>query len=554
MRTSSVAFFTFWLSAWWVYAQPPGIESAEFVIEKERENKLPEASRTFEKVQFQPSWQRDTSLQRTLPFRFIEIRQSTLAPLSFSGQAQSYRPQSEPIETGTRLQLGFGNYTSPFISLQHTQLPSEELSYFVDFLHRSSGTGPTGDNKSADAYNRLHVGSRHRLHRSWMVAPTLRLERQGIHFYGYAPDQLETFDKKDLKQYLQSAEAEVHLQSINPKSALRVEAKPNLYFFGDRFAARELTFQLPIDFQYQQVRFWQAGLQTDWLYNRRTDSSRVLRHLVKLRPYFNWQKNNWQVQAAFRLTLDNDTSLNNAIQVYPDVSIAYHFLVDFTLRAGIRGDMQAVTLRSLTQQNPWLGKEIQLLHTHMPLDVYGSLQITPSPNWRIEPGFSIRLLQYQPFFLNQATDSARFQVVYNQQIMQQTQISLDASYRIQQKLHIELMAAFWNYQLNRNENTLTQAIHLPTWQLDGRIVWTPLPKWQWQWQSTFIGGIQAQRPGGQIDTLQPILDLSIYTHYQLSPAWGIFAQAANILSQSYSRYLYYPSRKLTFIGGLSYRF
>jgi hypothetical protein len=542
-----------WISN--LYAQSPsGIESAEFVIEKERENKLPPAPRSFERINFTPYWIKDSSFKNTPSFQIIELSLPTLAPLQVQTEPQKARISKEEVQSGTLIQGGFGNYGTPLLLLRHAQKVSDELSYHAAFTHRSSTTGPSGDNKSGDAYNQLRIGSRHRLHPSWLVKPSAGFERRGFYFYGYEPTQLESIQRDSIKQYLQRFDLEVDIQSVQLKSPWRIEARPSFYHFNDRFNAREQTFHLPLKMQYQKIRLWQAGLDVEWLYNRRTDSSRINRSLLQWRPYFQWQNEQWYLQAAARITLDNDSTLSSSLHIYPDVAMAYHFLVDFTAKVGVRGRMQANTLYGLTQQNPWLAPEIQLLHTHIPMEVYAGLQITPSPAWRFEPLVSVSWQQYRPFFVNSSLDSARFVVRYNTEMMQQSEVSLQAEYNNGRGFYWKLQGSLWRYALNNKETLLTEAYHLPTWAVNSRLSWLPLPKWEVQMQGQWMGGIRALRPDGSTTTLQALFDMGLYSRYQFNEHLGAFIQASNILGQSYSRYLYYPSRKITFIGGLSYRF
>jgi hypothetical protein len=538
-----------------LYAQSPtGIENAEFVIEKERENKLPPAQRSFERISFVPYWVKDSTFKNTPAFQIIELNLPVLAPMQPQVEAQPARIVKDEVQSGTMLRGGFGNYGTPLLVVQHAQKVSDELSYHANFTHRSSATGPTGDNKSADAYNQLRIGSRHRLHPSWMVKPSAGFERRGFYFYGYAPLQLESIRRDSIKQYLQRFDIDIEIQSVQSKSPWQITVRPAFYHFNDRFSAREQTFTLPLRLQYQKIRFWQAGLEAEWLYNRRTDSSRVKRSLLQWRPYFRWQKSQWDIQAAARLTIDNDSTLNSSLHVYPDLAVAYHFLVDFTAKAGVRGRMQANTLYDFSRQNPWLAPEIQLLHTHIPLEIYAGIQVTPTPAWRIEPQISISWQQYRPFFINSPTDSSRFVVRYNQEIMQQSELSLQVEYNNGRGLYWTLRGSLWRYALSDKETVLAEPYHLPTWAFNSRLSWLPLPKWEMQMQAHLLGGIQALRPDGSTANLDPVFDVGIYSHYQITRQLGAFVQASNIFGQSYSRYLYYPSRKITFIGGLSYRF
>jgi len=71
----------------------------------------------------------------------------------------------------------------------------------------------------------------------------------------------------------------------------------------------------------------------------------------------------------------------------------------------------------------------------------------------------------------------------------------------------------------------------------------------------FMGGLKARAPvTGQVEELDPILDISVGLEYLISKQASIFVNTYNVIGKEYERYLNYPSRQLQVIGGLSYSF
>ena len=70
-----------------------------------------------------------------------------------------------------------------------------------------------------------------------------------------------------------------------------------------------------------------------------------------------------------------------------------------------------------------------------------------------------------------------------------------------------------------------------------------------------MGGIKSRNPAdGAVIELDAITNIDIGLEYLISDKASIFGNAYNILGQSFQRYLFYGSRELQWVAGLSYSF
>jgi len=70
-----------------------------------------------------------------------------------------------------------------------------------------------------------------------------------------------------------------------------------------------------------------------------------------------------------------------------------------------------------------------------------------------------------------------------------------------------------------------------------------------------LGGIKGiNLQSGTTRELDTIFDVNVKVDYLFSPRFSVFLIGKNLVSQKYERYLNYPVRGLTAIGGITYSF
>ena len=90
-------------------------------------------------------------------------------------------------------------------------------------------------------------------------------------------------------------------------------------------------------------------------------------------------------------------------------------------------------------------------------------------------------------------------------------------------------------------------------QLDGSFLFAE--KFKVTVDAYLMGGIQAlNATDGSVIDLKSIVNLGVGFEYLISNSASLFVNGYNILGESYQRYLYYDSRELQIIGGVSFSF
>ena len=72
---------------------------------------------------------------------------------------------------------------------------------------------------------------------------------------------------------------------------------------------------------------------------------------------------------------------------------------------------------------------------------------------------------------------------------------------------------------------------------------------------TAMGGIKGiNLQSGTIRDLDAIFDLNIKVDYLFSPRFSAFVMGKNMVSQNYERYMNYPAKSISVLGGITYSF
>ncbi|MFM7487139.1 MAG: hypothetical protein ACKO13_09500, partial [Cytophagales bacterium] len=165
-------------------AQDQGeIQKVEFEIVKDREIKLPQASRNFDKVP-------PRAAEPTKP----EIGYS-FNNLSFS--TPDYNPAIRPLKVkqndriskiyGNYLSAGYGNFASPYLEGYATNKRDKNKFYGLKLFHRSFGSGPVGEGNSASSKTEIKAFGKV-VTSSLAARGFLMYENRGAKFYGTVPN------------------------------------------------------------------------------------------------------------------------------------------------------------------------------------------------------------------------------------------------------------------------------------------------------------------------------------------------------------------------------
>jgi hypothetical protein len=172
-------------------------------------------------------------------------------------------------------------------------------------------------------------------------------------------------------------------------------------------------------------------------------------------------------------------------------------------------------------------------------------------------GVDLRRQSNLHFFVNSYADTARFELVYDQEATV-FQFNSSVELSLTKKYILTTQFDFFHYNLSNQQ----VAWHRPTWILQLNNQYSPFKKLNLQANLQVMGGLQA-RGFGVIETkpvqaevvkLPALVDLQVNLDYAISSRLSVFVSGSNLLNRSNTRWMNYPVRGIQGVGGLSFKF
>lgn len=533
------------VSSFTAVAQSSGeLENVEIEIVKERKISLPEAERKFTKIAPQAS--EPISPPITYSFRPIEV-QLPLANLT----VRPLKLKQETIEEGHRGQLsaGYGNFASPYLEGYITSKSNAKRLLGAHAImdiwakgpvdKRNSGNGKYGISVFANSFNnQVKTGA------------YASFDQTFWHFYGYpegtsaeAEDVLQNFDRFLVGGNIANAS----------KGKVEYDLNGSFAYIADRFHAKESKIDLRSDAVYQIDDTKKLKVDASFLLLSRKDELMEAkpRNLLRVGGRYVFSPvENLLVEAGFGIVYENDT-VDKDFHVYPKLLAAYELNKTVRAKVSLSGDMNAVSLHSLSQENPWLAPNVNINHTNEVFALGVGLEAKLSSAIRSELGGSVSSLKNLYFYSNKAADPSMFELLYDKGNTERVNFYGQLEYAIAQRTSAGFRGDWFSY----NTDVLAEAWHRPTYKLTFDVSHNFYKKLKVSSSLITLGGMRAYDVDDlRAVTLKTAVDLSLRADYFVSETFLVFLQGANLLSSDYNIYLNYPVRGIQVRAGISWAF
>ncbi|MBC7447188.1 MAG: hypothetical protein H7330_03950 [Hymenobacteraceae bacterium] len=580
-------------------AQPGGrsdsrLEDTEIVIEKSRTNELPPASRNFEQLRIPPP----PPVKKEVKYDFRDFKIPD-RPLPVTPRPAPLRQETTTPVPGLYLEAGFGNYGTPYGRLGAHTKPSTNFRAGIDARHQSSSTGPV-DGKNSGGSNTAASAEGEFFSKAAAVGARAGFERSGTFFYGYAPARGERLKSKtdSLEQIHTRINAEVFLRTTDVKRPFQAEVVAGVRTWQNSDAEKETDINGRLNLGF--------GLDETNRFTIRTDVSNIsyesfakqTRMFGQSTLAFEHDGSRFDATLGAAVGYTNDT-LNQAkkFNVYPAVRISTEIIESrLVVFAGAGGGLERTTLYSLTRENPWLaGSRVEaplsaagtqplglaVADVNRQISLYGGLSGSPARAVRVLGRVSYNRFRNLYFYNPRAVDSVRYALTYavhpngsaagltgkpgdgdrtpeeDQPVTNLNihgEVTVDVGQKVQVAIKVD--ADTWT------ADSLRQPYHRPAYQASLTSSFAIGEKLRIAPEAYVIGssyglgsGLHPDATGArrlrQTDT---VIDVNLRADYQITPQFRIFALGQNLTGQNYQRFLNYPVRGLTVIGGLGYQF
>ena len=524
------------------------IEDTQVIIEKDKPLSLPKANRHYQPTEIDLVKYESSAIN----YDFSEVTYS----------AQNYNPSFDyrTFNSVNQQQLynnyikaGYGNFGSPLIEGQY--LLSYDDHYLKTFVkHLSFSKGPVREEESAFSQNQVRLQGH--LDGDISFDPYISWSREGFYFYGRdnEDDLLNPFVIDD-KIILQTVETgvgiDLNLEEVGMDLNPFFRSTINKISGGEKFNAESLL-------SLNGRGYWQALDKLKIGLGMRLDNLRYESQVLQKRTYFDinplltFSDLDLSIKGGLKLAFANDSTGSGAsTYFYPDVEVILNLIDGVTLYGNIDGGLQLTSLYDLSNENRYLENVLPFLNQNRKLGIGGGVRTKITDQFFLDASLGYDLIEDMPFFIHSGTDSSRFTVAYDSGSISRTKLMIGAGYFSGNVFSLNYNLTYYGYAMN----SLEAPWYKPNAEMNLLANYNLNDRFNFQFSTQLLTGITAPRAfDGSAQKLPAILDIGIGVEVKLIEKASVFADVRNLISKEYERYLYYPTRGISFKLGFIYRF
>jgi hypothetical protein len=521
------------------------LKSMEVVIDNERQISLPAASRNFSKVPPRPA--ENTRPPFTYDFKSFLFE---TPQISLSAKPLRLKAESKPSSFGGFVRAGYGNYASPMLEgyMNTTRDPNKLVGVHV--YHLSSGKGPVDDKNSGSGSSGVSLYGRS-LNEAIALSGKVSFDNRATHFYGYEPNT--PVNKKDIRQSFNRFKIGGELAN-SKNSDFDYTLGADLSFLSDKYDAQELGVDLKVGTGYTINENTRATVKFDYAVMNRKDNAvkGSARNLLRLTPSVKFTAlENLIFNVGFIAAFENDSIDEKKAHIYPDVSVTYPISPSVDFVGSLSGDMEKVSLQSLTNENLWLAPNVPLHHTNKTFDLQASIRARLGNKVGVNGGLSITNLKNWYNYVNTLGDQSKFEVQYDMGGVKRTNLFATLSYVQSERAKFMVRGDLFSYSADK----LSNVYHRPTYKLLMNGSYNIFDKIILSAELLAQGGMKAKDLAqDRTITLRDAFDANVKVEYLFSKTFSAFLLFNNISSNKYPIYMHYPVRGFQCIGGITWSF
>lgn len=540
-----------------VLAQGEGeIEKVEIEIVKNREVSVPQAARNFEKIPPRP-------VEPIKPEITYQFKNLSFNVPDYNPVIRPLRLKSESISKiyGNYVSAGLGNYGSPYAEAYLTNKRNKNKYYGFKFFHRSFMNGPVDDKNSASGNTNIRLFGK-AMTNTIAVGGFVSYENTAAYFYGYQPGTVT--DRSTIRQDYNIISAGGEIENSN-LSNFTYNLKGGYSYLTDHYSASESEVNLNFLSQYKIDANKRVIINGDYFLINRKDAllNPGARHIFKVKPAYQFSPiDKLSLTAGANVVVENDTiGKQNSLHIYPNLSGSYEVSPSVEGYAALTGDIDKVSLHSLSRENVWLNSNIGIFNTNRTLDF--SVGLRGKVGGKVSFGAGLSYATLKNFYYYQSGVGAlrsKFDVAYDNGNTQRLNFFGELGYS-NESFKLSARGDYFSYstsianQITGQNNFEKTALNRPTYRVAINSSYNIFDKVLISADFIAQGGIMALNlDTDKITSLTSAADLNCKANYFVSKQFSVFLNFNNILSSDYQLYLNYPVRGFQVMGGASWNF
>lgn len=462
---------------------------------------------------------------------------------------------------------GIGLYTTPLFEVYYNEGRSRNSSYGVKLKHFSSNGGLNDVGPSAYSDNHASIWGK-KFFKEHALDGSIFYDRNVVHFYGFDEDEIPdstVIHKDDVKQRFNYIGAQGGWKSYFKDSA-RVNHSINLRYYNlqDKYDAQENNVLFNARFsRYLNSELYALDFDADINGYKRVKrdghdhsyTNTILRFL----PHVSTQGKNFNVLVGLGIFVDATNTAK--FHFYPHAEFRYSLFDDLIIPyAGITGSKDRNGLKTLSDENPFIVSDLNLVNTNKKYDIYGGVRGTISSKSEFNAFVSYKKFKDHVFFIMDTLSllNNQFDVVYDE--LEQFTIGGELAYNDGEKLSLFTKAEVFSY----STKDLTEAWNLPSfkWTVGG--TYDMQNKLLIKLEVYMLGKRKAEsvipEDGDDLTqtsftrTLNPYFDMYLGLEYRYTKRLSVFLDISNLTATRYARWYRYPTQRVLLMGGATYSF
>lgn len=557
-RTSILSACIFFIGACGANAQPGGNLPAEQVeVIKAFDAKLAESN----KVELAPSLPAVDTSAKSLNYEItpksiaVEYPPPRIRPVAYETDQKELSEEYKAfVKLGGGLPSAFygeGAYNT-FVK----KSDAEAYSLGLNLLHHSADYSSGEVENQKFGLTKARGDGTYYLQSGAAVNAQIGYQSNRVHYYGYSLDPFNTVTDvpaNAVKQLFNTYDLAAKLfNGVKTAGDLNYSAGVQLYRHTDEFASKETGLRLDLG-----GTKWVAnkhsidvGVYSDFTWYRDTQAIAQSLHNFGLLPAFTYHGSIFKIKIGGKILSSNDE-----FELFPDAELVLNLTGnELALFAGVSGDLQKNTFRSLSNYNPYI-------HTRFAskgirnsryfkgfVGVRGNLSVL---EYTVEVGFKptndLPLYKFR-FDSDIIYD---FDVVYDDVDI----VNLSGSLKASPIRGLEFTATIsQNFYDTKFES---KPWHLPSLDLNFMATYTSSnEKLRGRAQVFMQNGVPANISfiPDKYTTLNSLFDISLGGEYWFAEKLGAFLELNNLLDNKRERWRFYPTYGINFLGGITMRF
>lgn len=435
------------------------------------------------------------------------------------------------------IEIGGGNYLTSYVDARIHNTQDKYYTYGLMLKHHASSFSKN-PNQGLFSENRIKAfGMREK---GGTFKADIDYRRNVVHYYGY--EEAFDYSLNDINQIYNDVSADILWENDNSRMENSLDLNFNLF---DRLSGNENTVALV---NKNNFKSRQADIHFDLgaSYNTINREVSYNRLILDILPHVEFSHKKYDFDLGINVNYLNDS--NTSQLYYAPYLKAQTYLVPKKLRAyaGIIGGLEKNTMREMTYNNLFLGKDAEFRNPYEKLHIYAGMN--GSFKRFVEYGIrmSQRFVNDQYFFVNDTNSYRNLTTVYDS--FSVFTFSGELKLDINSNLDIGFAGQVYAYNMTNQDD----AWYLPSYDAKAFVTVRLAEKIYISGAYYAISPRTALNLRGESTKLIAINDINAGLEYRYKKNISAFLNIQNLLNQRYQLYDHYNAQGFNLLLGVTF--